>query len=386
MIPKFGFVSEKRCYYEVLGVQRTIESVELKKSYRKLAMEYHPDRNPDPAAQDRFREIQEAYEVISDPEKRRLYDQFGHEGLKSRGFRPSGFNSMDDIFGGFQSIFEDFFGGGGTRRRQSRGEDLLYRLKVEFREAALGCKKTIEINRHDSCGKCEGSGAEPGSSAQTCPQCGGRGQVAVSQGFFSVAQTCPQCRGSGQFIPNPCRKCHGQGLEVKKQSLEVNVPAGVDTGMRLRLNQEGNAAPKAGVRGDLYVEMEVLADEIFERDGTDLYTRQHIPFPTAVLGGEVSIPLLEGTKNISIPKGMHSPYVKKIPHEGLSDVRGTKRGNLFIEFYIATPEKLSSRAKELLKELEQELQTDSNEAPAKEKSKSKNKKNKKKSGIFGSFL
>lgn len=344
-------MSVKRCYYEVLSVSRSVDGQELKKAFRKLALEYHPDRNPgDESAIEKFREAQEAYEVLSDQNKRSLYDQFGHDGLKGQ-MGGGGFGGMEDVFEGFGSIFEDFFGGG---RAQARGRDLRFRMDIEFREAILGCTKTIQLKRRETCEPCDGSGSKPGHQAETCSMCQGHGKVRRQQGFFVMQQTCPQCRGEGQNITHPCDSCDGLGLLEKDVELEVNVPAGVDTGLRLRLSQEGEAISK-GVRGDLFVEIQVAADEVFERDGADLYIKKHISYKDAVLGGKIEIPLIEGTKMIRVPSGLKTPHVEIVRNQGVADIRTGQRGHLVVEIHIETPKKLSKKAKKLLEELQEEL-------------------------------
>jgi len=369
----------KRDYYEVLGVSKKTDPLELKKAYRKLALEYHPDRNPGAEAEERFREIQEAYAVLSDPEKKSLYDQFGHEGLRAR-FGAGG-GAPEDIFQGFQSIFEDFFGGGRAQTR-SRGEDLLYRLSVDFFEAALGCSKKLDLKRLEICESCEATGCEPGSSPSACATCQGRGQVNFRQGFFSISQACPKCRGTGQVIESPCASCRGAGLQQKQVSLEVKVPAGVDTGVRLRLNAEGNASSVRGAaRGDLFVELEVEAHELFERDGKDLYAKIFVPFTTAALGGSIRVPGLETEHEVRVPKLMNSPHLEVLKSQGVVDLRSNRRGDFYIELHIATPDRLSSKAEALIKELHEELQA----SPTSKTPKSE-KKRKKKTSFFGSIF
>lgn len=353
-------MSVKRDYYEILQVSKTSDHGEIKKAYRKLAMEFHPDRNPDnEEAEHRFREIQEAYEVLSDSEKRGLYDQFGHEGLSARGFRPgSGFHPMDDIFDGFQTIFEDFFGGGRRTRGPAKGRDLIYRLQLEFREAALGCSKKIEIERREKCPDCQGKGTSDGAEPESCAQCGGRGKVTMTQGFFSVAQACPICRGTGQIIRKPCKTCQAEKLVRKEVELEVKVPAGVDTGVRLRMTGEGEGAVSGGPSGDLFIEIDVLSDEYFERDGTHLHSRVYVPYKTAVLGGKFRVETLAGEKEIKIPKGIQTPYIHEVKGEGIVDLHSGRKGNLFVECLIETPNHLSAKAKELLLQLDEELESE----------------------------
>jgi molecular chaperone DnaJ len=371
--------SSKSDYYEVLSVGRDADEATLKKAFRKLAFEFHPDRNSSPEAAEKFREAQEAYSVLSDPQKKSIYDQYGHAGLsQAGGFGGSG--DMGDIFSGFQSIFDDFFSGG--RSANTRGADLLFRMELNFREAVLGCSKTIDVRRTQACDTCDGSGAEPGTKAETCTYCHGRGKVTRNQGFFVVSQTCPQCGGRGQAIKHPCKSCRGSGRVKRESSIEVQVPAGVDTGMRLRIAGEGELGESGNNRGDLFVEVHVQPDEVFERDGSDLYTKVYVPYPTAVLGGEISVPLLEGTMNVKVPAMMGSPHRSVLKHEGVKDLRRNKRGDLVVEMHIATPEKLSSEAKDLIEKLQTELSKDSAEASNQGAKSGK----KKKKGLFHSFV
>lgn len=360
----------KRDYYQVLGVERSADDATIKKSFRKLALEYHPDRNPTEEAAEKFREAQEAYDVLSNNEKRQIYDQFGHDGLRGRGYSNSG--DMNDIFSGFQSIFDDFFSGG-ARPSESRGADLLFRLDLEFREAVLGCTKTIEIPRSDLCDQCHGSGCAEGSHPQDCSVCKGRGKISRNQGFFMISQTCPNCHGQGKVITNPCKKCKGQGRSKSKANIEVNVPAGVDTGVRLRISHEGELGERGSRRGDLYVEVHVQADDTFERDGVDLYTRVFVPYPTAVFGGEIEIPLIEGASSIKVPAHMQSPHRMTVKGEGVKDLRRNKRGDLIVEMHIEVPEKLSARAKELLHDLQKEFEDHQAAHSPDEKAKKKKK-------------
>lgn len=333
---------KKRDYYEILSIERHSDENEIKKAFRRLALEFHPDRNPGEEAAEKFREAQEAYAVLSDPEKRSIYDQFGHAGLSGQSF------GSGDIFAGFQSIFDDFFGGAVHHDR--RGADLLFRLQIDFREAVLGCSKEIEIKRSEACEKCDGSGAKAGTHPETCGTCRGRGKVSRNQGFFVVSQTCPACYGQGQVVKHPCPQCKGEKTQKKNKKIDVEIPAGVDTGVRLRISGEGELG-SGGQRGDLFVELQVEADPVFERDGVNLYTRVYVPYPTAVLGGEASVPLIEGEKTVSIPKLMKAPHRVVLKGEGVQDLRKRKRGDLVAEFQIETPEKISSEVKELLKQL-----------------------------------
>jgi len=355
MRPYVGAFMSKRDYYEILSVQKQSDEVEIKKAFRKLALEYHPDRNPGPEAAEKFREAQEAYGVLSDPEKRGLYDQYGHAGLSGQNLE-----GMDDVFSGFQSIFADFFGASNADRR---GADLLYRLEVDFREAVLGCSKEITLSRSEACELCGGSGAKAGTKPEACGTCRGRGKVSRNQGFFVVSQTCPTCYGQGEVIKTPCSSCRGEKIQKRERKIDVQVPAGVDTGVRLRITGEGELGNR-GKRGDLFVELHVKADPVFERDGVDLYTRVYVSYPTAVLGGEAIVPLIEGEKSVHIPKLMKAPHRVVLKGEGVQDLRKRKRGDLIAEFQIGTPEEVSSEAKELLEKLRECLEP-------KKKSKSK---------------
>jgi molecular chaperone DnaJ len=364
---------KKRDYYEVLGVNRNADEMAIKKAFRQLALENHPDRNSSQEAHDKFREAQEAYEVLSDANKRSVYDQFGHDGLRGRmgASQPGDFG---DIFAGFQSIFDDFFGGQG--QGEQRGADLLYRLEISFHEAILGCSKSIEVPRSALCAPCNGSGVEPGTKPDICSPCQGRGKITRNQGFFVMSQTCPHCGGEGKIIKHPCKKCHGRGQTKEKHHVDVQVPAGVDTGIRLRIAGAGDLPPRGRHPGDLYVEISVKADEVFERDGNDLYTKVYVDYPTAVLGGEIEVPLIEGAKTIKVPHSMPSPHKVVLKHEGVKDLRKNHRGDLIVELHIESPHEISPRAKELIGELKKEFELHSDHESAKHKKK-------KKRGLFG---
>lgn len=338
----------RRDYYEVLGVGRDASEAEMKKAYRQLALKYHPDKNPDnKEAEEKFKEASEAYEVLRDQEKRRIYDQYGHDGLKGQGFR--GFQGYEDIFSSFGDIFSDFFGGGG---RQQTGADLRLDLTISFVEAASGVNQEVEINKHVECKTCHGSGCKPGSSPKACGMCRGTGQVVRTQGFFSMSSTCPQCRGAGQTIVDPCKTCHGEGRVREKKKISVSIPAGVDEGSRLRLRGEGESGPPGVLPGDLYVFIHVEAHEFFHREGYDIYARMPITFSQAALGAEIEVPLLDGkTRTISIPAGTQSNETYRIQGAGISHLRGHGRGDQIIQFVVETPRKLSKRQRELLQEL-----------------------------------
>ena len=344
----------KRDYYEVLSVQRTADGETLKNSYRKLALQYHPDRNPgDKAAEDKFKEAAEAYAVLSDPDKRARYDQFGHS-MGSSGF--SGFEGFQDAFGGFSDIFgdlfEDFIGGSGGGRRRGRGQrgsDLEYSVELELAEVLTGKEFDLEIPRKETCGECQGTGAEKGSKKKTCPDCGGRGEVRVSQGFFTMRRTCARCRGEGESIEKPCPACHGEGRVRKTRKLQVKIPAGIEHGSRLRVTGEGEAGQSGASRGDLYIQVLVKKNKTFERQGQDLYCEVLIPYTVAVLGGEVEVPTLTGKSNLEIAGGTHAGKVIKLRGEGVPAYgAGDRRGELYVKVDIDVPTKLSKAERELL--------------------------------------
>ena len=347
----------KRDYYEVLGVSRTATDVEIKSAYRKLALKYHPDRNPgDHAAEEKFKESAEAYSVLADGDKRHLYDRYGHAGLggaATGGFDPTVFTGFEDILGGLGDIFGlgDVFGGGRRRGGVQRGTDLRYDLEISFDEAAKGTETSVQIPRLESCETCSGSGAAPGSKATTCPQCQGRGQLRYQQGFFTVARTCGQCRGTGSVIAKPCSTCKGAGRVQKERKLTVRVPAGIATGQRLRLTGEGEAGGPGGPPGDLYVVIHVQEHPFFQRDGNDLYCELPLNFPTLALGGEIRIPTLEGEEPFKVPEGTGSGQSFRLRGRGMPDVSGRGRGDLFVIVKVITPKKLSKEQKKLLEQL-----------------------------------
>jgi len=347
----------KRDYYEVLGVSRTATDVEIKSAYRKLALKYHPDRNPgDHAAEEKFKESAEAYSVLADGDKRHLYDRYGHAGLggaATGGFDPTVFTGFEDILGGLGDIFGlgDVFGGGRRRGGVQRGTDLRYDLEISFDEAAKGTETSVQIPRLESCETCSGSGAAPGSKATTCPQCQGRGQLRYQQGFFTVARTCGQCRGTGSVIAKPCSTCKGAGRVQKERKLTVRVPAGIATGQRLRLSGEGEAGGPGGPPGDLYVVIHVQEHPFFQRDGNDLYCEVPLNFPTLALGGEIRIPTLEGEEPFKVPEGTGSGQSFRLRGRGMPDVSGRGRGDLFVIVKVITPKKLSKEQKKLLEQL-----------------------------------
>ncbi|HCX89080.1 MAG: molecular chaperone DnaJ [Deltaproteobacteria bacterium CG_4_9_14_3_um_filter_44_9] len=342
---------EKRDYYDVLGLSRGASDEEIKKTYRKLAMKYHPDRNPGKKeAEEKFKEAAEAYEVLRDPEKRRLYDQFGHEGLKGTGFR--GFSGFEDIFSTFGDIFEDFFGFGTRRSRTAarRGADLRYDIQLSFAEAAFGKETEIEILKASQCDRCEGTGAKPGTYPATCPGCQGKGQVTRSQGFFNISTTCPHCNGEGKIIANPCVDCRGTGKVTKKKKVSAKIPGGVEDGSRLRLRGEGEEGERGGAPGDLYVVLHVERHPLFDREGDDIICQIPISFTQAALGTEIDIPTLNGTKKIHIPRGTQSGHAFRLKGEGTHHLRGHGRGDQIVEVIVKTPTKLTKKQEELLRE------------------------------------
>lgn len=347
----------KRDYYEVLGVAKTASEGEIKKAYRKMAMKFHPDRNPDNKdAEDKFKEASEAYEVLSDQQKRATYDQFGHAGLDGQaggGFSGGGFG---DAFG---DIFGDIFGGGGGfggRRGPQPGADLQYELEVTLEDAVSGTTVDIRIPTKDICDNCDGSGAEPDSEVETCPTCHGAGQVRMQQGFFAVNRTCPKCHGTGKLIKSPCKKCHGEGYTHDHKTLSVKIPAGVDNGDRIRLQGEGEAGESGAPRGDLYVRIRVKQHAIFERVGNTLYCELPIRFASAALGGSVDVPTLGGKASLKVPAGTQSGQRFKLSGKGVKSVRTSQVGDMIVQVHIETPVKLTARQKELLQEFDESLQ------------------------------
>jgi molecular chaperone DnaJ len=345
-------MTTKRDYYEVLGIDRQADASQIKTAYRKLALMYHPDRNPgDKEAEERFKEAAEAYEVLRDSNKRGIYDQFGHQGLEGSGF--SGFGGFEDIFSSFGDIFEDFFGFGGGRRSRStirKGADLRYDMTLTFMEAAFGTEMEIDVAKTDACNECQGSGVEPGHSPETCNHCHGSGQVTRSQGFFTVRTTCHACGGAGRIIAHPCAACRGSGRINVTKKVAVKIPAGVDHGSRLRLNGEGEAGPHGGPAGDLYVVIHVEPHDIFERNDTDVICRVPISFVQAALSDKIKVPTLTGEKSISVKKGTQPGDILRLPGEGIPSLRNGQRGNLIIQFLIRTPTHLTKKQEELLHE------------------------------------
>ena len=349
----------KRDYYEVLGVERAATPEEVKKAYRKLAVKYHPDKNPgDKSAEDKFKELGEAYEILSNPDKRSAYDRFGHQAFTQGGGGGGGYGAGHDpfevfreVFGGgrggagggiFESIFgEGFAQEGGAGGGRGRGADLRYDMQITFEEAARGVEKEIEISKLQSCETCRGTGAEPGSRVTTCATCGGHGQVAVARGFFNIAQTCPRCKGAGQTIEKACHTCRGEGRMEKTAKIKIKIPAGVDDGTRLRSSGQGEGGARGGPSGDLYVVLHVEPHDIFQREGTDLFCSVPISFAKAALGGEVKVPTLEGHAVLRVPAGTPSGKVFRLRAKGLPEVHGRSIGDLHVKLYVEVPTKLN---------------------------------------------
>ncbi|HOX14910.1 MAG TPA: molecular chaperone DnaJ [Smithellaceae bacterium] len=347
----------KKDYYQILGVGKTASDEELKKSYRKIAMQCHPDRNPgDKEAEEKFKEAAEAYEVLSDRQKREIYDQYGHAGLSNTGFQ--GFSGFDDVFSNFGDIFEDVFGFGRTRgrgrtRQAARtGADLRYDLKISFLDAAFGLTTTIDLEKLNTCHGCQGTGAAPGTSSSNCPTCHGRGQVIQSSGFFTISSTCPHCHGQGKFITKPCPTCRGAGKEQQRKTVELKIPAGVETGSRLRLRGEGEAGEQGGPCGDLYVFLQVEDHDFFIRSEDDIICRIPISFVQASLGGTVIVPTLEESEKIKIPRGTQTGRTFRLKGKGIPHLQGYGRGDQIIEVFVQIPTALTRKQEELLREFE----------------------------------
>ena len=343
-----------RDYYEILGVERDADEETIKKAYRQQAFKFHPDRNQDdPEAESKFKEAAEAYDVLRNPENRARYDRFGHEGMGGNGF--GGFGSTDDVFSAFSDIFGEFFGFGGRSARGPRpqaGNDLRYDLTVSFRDAAKGTEVMLKIPKDVQCHVCNGTGAEPGTTAETCKQCNGTGQVIQNQGFFRIAVTCPICRGAGKVVTSPCKECRGRGVTRQVRELKVRVPAGVDDGSRLRLRGEGEAGLHGGPPGDLYVILHVEQDKVFDRQGQDLVLRVELSFVQAALGHKLEVPTLDGHEIMDIPKGTQSGEVFSIRGLGLPAPGTNHHGDLLVEVSVVTPRGLTKKQEELLREFE----------------------------------
>ena len=350
----------KRDYYEVLGIARNASGEDVKRAYRKLAVKFHPDKNPDDArAEDKFKELGEAYDVLMDEEKRAAYDRYGHAAFsQGMGGRGGGFHDPFDIFrevfggGAGGGIFETFFGGGGSTDREGRqrGSDLRYDMQITLEEAAFGVEKEIEVRKLDACDKCKGTGAEAGSHAVTCPSCHGRGQVISSRGFFQVSQTCPRCRGVGEIIEKPCHVCDGEGRIEKTSRIKLKVPAGIADGARLRSSRNGEAGIRGGAQGDLYVVIHVKEHSIFQRDEDNLYCELPIPFSTAALGGEIPVPTLDGKASLKVPAGTQSGQIFKLRGKGISNVNGHGRGDLIARLLVEVPTSLNAEQRQKLEE------------------------------------
>lgn len=351
-----------RDYYEILGVERSATDDELKKAYRKLALKHHPDRNQDdPDAGRRFKEAAEAYEVLGDPEKRRIYDQLGHDGLRGRGFQAGGIDPRD-IFeqffgggggGGLGDFFEGILGGGARRAGPRQGSHLRVHVRVPLKEAFTGTERTLSVNRHEHCDECKGNGAKPGTKPETCPTCRGRGQVQRSQGFFTMQGTCPGCRGAGQVIKDPCKRCRGSGLLARSVNLSIRIPKGIQSGSQLRVSGEGEPGAMGGPRGDLFCLVEVEDHELFQRDGDDLHYEMPIGFGQAALGATIEVPTLDGPATLKIPSGTPSGKQFRVDGKGMPSVYGRATGDLIVRVAVEVPKKLSARQKELLAEFAQ---------------------------------
>ena len=352
--------TKKRDYYEVLGVGRSTSEEEIKRAYRKLAVKFHPDKNPDnPHAEEKFKELGEAYDVLMDADKRAAYDRFGHAAFEQGGGFRGGFHDPFDIFrevfgggGGISGgIFETFFGGVAARGEdRQRGADLRYDMQITLEEAAFGAEKEIEVRKLDICDKCGGTGAESGSRSINCPVCGGRGQVISSRGFFQVSQTCPRCRGVGHIVEKPCRACEGEGRLEKPSRIKLKIPAGIANGSRLRSPRKGEAGIRGGPQGDLYVVVHVQEHKIFQRDEDNLYCEVPIPFTLATLGGEVPVPTLEGKANLKVPAGTQSGQMFKLRGKGVVHVNGRERGDLLVRVMVEVPTRLNAEQRAKLQE------------------------------------
>lgn len=361
----------KRDYYEVLGIAKGADAAAIKKAYRQKAKELHPDRNADdPTAEAKFKEANEAYEVLKDENKKAAYDRYGHaafeNGMGGGGQRPGG--GQGDFGSAFSDVFDDLFGdfmgggrgGGGRRGGAQRGNDLRYNLRINLEDAYAGLKKTVTVPTAVGCDACNGTGAEGGSEPQTCPTCAGMGKVRAQQGFFTVERTCPTCSGMGQTIKNPCKSCHGQGRTEKEKSLSVNIPAGVETGTRIRLAGEGEAGMRGGPTGDLYIFIEVNDHALFEREASNLFCRVPVSMATAALGGEIEVPTIDGGRSrVKVPEGSQSGRQMRLRSKGMPALRGGGNGDMFIELAVETPVKLTARQREILKEFD-ELSEDNN--------------------------
>ncbi|MGB0844173.1 MAG: molecular chaperone DnaJ [Alphaproteobacteria bacterium] len=352
----------KQDYYDLLGVEKGADEKALKSAFRKKAMQYHPDRNKDEGAETKFKEINEAYEILKDPQKRAAYDQYGHAAFEQGGMGGGGFGGGGG-FSGFSDIFEDMFGnfggGGGRQRGQNhRGADLQYNMQINLEDAFEGKTSQVRIPTSAACGSCDGSGAEAGSQPVTCSSCGGRGKVRAQQGFFTVERACPTCQGAGETISNPCKSCSGQGRVQKDKTLNVNIPAGVEDGTRIRLGGEGEAGLRGAPSGDLYIFLNMSAHDIFDREGADLFVDVPIAMTKAALGGQIEVPSIDGTRSrISIPAGTQSGKQFRLRGKGMSIYQRSNRGDLYVKVLVETPTKLNKRQRELLEEFDKEAST-----------------------------
>lgn len=351
-------MTKKRDYYEILGVDRGVSEDELKRAYRKLAVKFHPDKNPgDHEAEEKFKELGEAYDVLMDPQKRAAYDRYGHAAFQQGGMGGGGggFHDPFDLFrevfgagGGSGGIFDQFFGGGSDASGRQRGSDLRYDMQITLEEAAFGAEKEIEIRKLDTCEVCDGSGAQKGSRVVTCPTCRGRGQVVASRGFFQVAQTCPQCHGTGQIVEKPCKSCHGEGRLEKTSRVKIRIPAGIDDGSRLRSSGGGEAGVRGGPSGDLYVVIHLKEHDVFSRDGMDLHCEVPLPFTTAALGGEIRVPTLEGSASLKVPAGTQGGTVFRVKGKGMPGLQSAARGDILTRVQVEVPTRLNHEQREAL--------------------------------------
>ncbi|MEE3626141.1 molecular chaperone DnaJ [Nitrospirillum sp. BR 11752] len=349
----------KQDYYELLGVAKNASADDLKKAYRKLAMQYHPDRNQgDKAAEQKFKEVSEAYEVLKDEQKRAAYDRFGHAAFENGGGRPGGGPGGFDFGSGFADIFEEMFGDfmGGRRgggQGPGRGSDLRYNLEISLEDAFKGSSTTVRVPTSVACEVCNGTGAESGTQPVTCPTCNGAGKVRAQQGFFTIERTCPACSGAGRVIKDPCRNCGGHGRVRKEKTLQVNIPAGVEDGTRIRLSGEGEAGARGAPPGDLYIFLAIAPHALFMRDGANIQCRVPIPMTTAALGGTVEVPTIDGSRaRVSIPPGTQSGHQFRLKGKGMSVLRSTQRGDMYVTALVETPVNLTKRQLELLREFE----------------------------------
>ncbi len=342
----------KRDYYDILGISKTASDAEIKKAYRQLALQFHPDRNPDDkSAEESFKVASEAYEVLRDPNKRKVYDTYGHAGLNGGGFQ--GFSDVNDIFSNFGDIFEDFFGLGSRRRgeRSRKGKDLGYQMHITFEEACFGVSKEIEVEKNVLCPDCNGKQSAKGSSPSTCPKCHGRGQVGHSQGFFTISTTCVYCAGEGKVITDPCKTCHAKGVIKKTKKLNITIPPGVDTGAQLRVSGEGEPSLSSGVNGDLYIELHLKKHTLFTREEDNVISQVTISFPQAALGSELAVETLYGKEKLKIKKGTQSGTILKLHSKGFPSLRHYGKGDHLVEILVKTPEKLSKEEEKLLQKL-----------------------------------